>query len=484
MVEKNIQAILLAAGKSTRLKSGKTKLTEKICGQEIILYATQLLTDMEIPSSIVVGYQKEDVMPVITKKHADAFAFVHQEEQCGTGHAIACTKTSWHKDAILIMNGDMPLLSQDIIHELHEKHVSTNAAVSFIIAHNNTPQTNLHGRVIEKDGAISIDTNFTGDPQEHSFVHTGIYIFNRTFLEQHLDTILQHADTEEYCLTDLIRIAAQEKCTISTVIASFDMVRDIGTMEELWAVEQIKRSQIIRYWMENGVRFSVPQNVHIEHNVTIGAGTIIGCAAHITKGSRIGTNCIINEFASIENSVLENNVRINGHSIVKDSYVGAHAIVGPFAHIREKTTLAPHAVIGNFVEVKNSNIGSHTKAKHLTFLGDSDIGSHVNIGAGTITCNYDSVNKHKTTIEDHVFIGSHSTLVAPVTIKKDSYTAAGSVITTDVPENSLAIARTRQINKEGYAEKIREKLKRTDKKSGNGMAFMGAVKTHNDSTFS
>lgn len=483
MIEKNIQAIILAAGKSTRLKTGRTKLTEKICGQEILLYTTQLLNRLEIPTTVVVGYQKDDVIPLIIKQHDQTFQFIEQEEQHGTAHAIACTKETWHKDAILILNGNMPLLSQEIIHELHEKHIATNAAISFIIAHNNTPQTNLHGRIITTNGRIAIDTNFQGDPQEQCFVNSGIYIFNRTFLEQHVQAMMQAPENGESCLTHLVNCAAQEQATISTLIAPFDIIRGISTMQELWEVEQIKRAEIIRFWMENGVRFSVPQNVHIEHNVTIGAGTVIGCAAHITKGSRIGKNCVINEFASIENSVLESDVRINGHSIVKDSYVGAHAVVGPFAHIREKTTIAQHAVIGNFVEIKNSTIGAHTKAKHLSFLGNAEIGSHVNIGAGTITCNYDGAQKHKTTIQDNVFVGSHSTIIAPITIKKDSYTAAGSVLTTDVPENSLAIARTRQINKEGYAEKIREKLKR-DKQSGNGMAFMGAVKTHNDSTFS
>lgn len=476
----NLQAIVLAAGKSTRFNTEKTKLVEKICGQEMILYSTRLLEQMNIPTTIVVGHQKEVVIEVIEKHHKDAVHFVVQEEQHGTGHAIVCARDSFARNQILIMNGDMPLVTPEIIERLYAKHMETNAEVSFIVAHNDDPSGVSYGRVVkEQDNKIKIveAKDFKGDYHDHCCINAGIYIVSKSFLEKNIEEIEKNEQSKEFYFTDIIKIASEQNATITTIQASFDKIRGINTFQELWAAEQIKRAELIKYWMEKGVRFSVAQNVHIDLDVTIGAGSYIGCGVHILRGSKLGQNCFIHEFSAIEGSILEDNVSILSHCIVKDSHIGKNSSVGPFAHVTAHTRIEENAIIGNFVEVKRSSIGAGSKAKHLSYIGDAQIGANVNIGAGTITCNHDGVEKHKTIIKDGAYIGSNNTLVAPVVIEKGAYTAAGSTITDLVPEDALALGRARQVNKEGYAKKLRNKKTQEIHDS-----FLGAVKGSNDSS--
>ncbi len=483
----NIQAIVLAAGKSTRLNTGTTKHIEKICGQEMILYQTKLLEAMGIPTTVVVGYQKEYIQETIIHHHPDDVHFTVQKEQCGTGHAILCAEESWKQENILIMNGNVPLVTQDIIQALYKKHLETNATITFAIAHNADPSGAKYNRVIKNDKNVKVikADAFKGELYEHCWIDGSIYLVTKKFLEDNKNAIDHHDEqVKEFCVTDLINLAHEQQKTITTVSVPFDQIRGVNTYEEFWAAEQVKRSELIRYWMSEGVRFGVAQNVHIHLDVTIGSGTFIGCGAHITSGTKIGKNCTIDSFSSIENSILENNVTINSHCIVKDSHIKSNTHIGPFAHIQEKTTLEQNTTVGNFVEIKRSTLGTNTKAKHLTYIGDTTIGKNVNIGAGTIVCNYDGQTKHATTIQDNVFIGSNNTLVAPVTIKKDSYTAAGSTITQNVPEKTLALGRARQVNKEGYtktAHTKKEKKLTADKKKSK-FSFVGAIKTDNDTT--
>lgn len=477
----NLQAIVLAAGKSTRFNTEKTKLVEKICGQEMILYSTRLLEQLNIPTTIVIGYQKEVVQEVITRQHKESVHFVVQEEQHGTGHAILCARDSFQRDQILIMNGDMPLVTPEIIDRLYAKHMETNAAVSFIVAHNDDPTGLSYGRVVkENDNKIKIveAKDFKGDYNDHCCINAGIYIVSKSFLEKNLEVIEKNEESKEFYFTDIIKIASEQNEIITTIQSSFDRIRGINTFQELWAAEQIKRAELIKYWMEQGVRFSVAQNVHIDLDVTIGAGSYVGCGVHILRGSKLGQNCFIHEFSAIESSILEDNVSILSHCIVKDSFIGKNSSVGPFAHVTSNTRIEENAIIGNFVEVKRSSIGAGSKAKHLSYIGDAHIGANVNIGAGTITCNHDGVEKHKTVIKDGAYIGSNNTLVAPVVIEKGAYTAAGSTITDLVPEEALAIARSRQINKDGYAKKLRARKTKQEVQD----SFLGAVKGPNDNS--
>lgn len=296
----------------------------------------------------------------------------------------------------------------------------------------------------------------------------------------------ENTKSHEFYITDLVKIASDNNYVVTTTCAPFDLVRGVNTLQELWAAEQIKRSEIIKDWMDNGVRFSVAQNVHIDIDVTIGAGSYIGCGAHLLKGTVIGKNTKIHENVSLENVVMGENCVIFPYCIIANSVLGDNTQVGPFAHVRENTHIGNNCIIGNFVEVKDSVIGNETKAKHLSYIGNTKIGSQVNVGAGTITCNYNGISKNKTIIDDNAFIGSNNTLVAPVHIGKQAFTAAGSVITQDVPDKALALGRSRQINKEGYAAKL---LNREDAEDvadftsqEESLRFSGAIKTNNDSS--
>lgn len=460
MFSSKVQAIILAAGKSTRFNTGRTKLLEKICGQAIILYTTRLLEQLNVPITVVVGYQKDAIQKTITDRHhnTNSISFAIQEEQCGTGHALMCTKLNWERDHILILNGDVPLVTVDIIEGLFNTHISENADLSFVTAHNADPSCGSYGRIVEKDGFMRIieARDFNGDANEHCCVNAGIYLIRKQFLQECIDRVTVHEGTKEFFITDLVKIASEQKKKIALFSAPFDRVRGINTLQELWFAEQIKRAELIKYWMERGVHFSVAHNVHLDLEVSIGSGTYIGCGAHILTGTVIGKNCKIHEFSSIENSHIGDECEIYPHTNIKDSHIGSGCHIGPFAHVKDHSRIGNSVILGNFVEVKTSIIGNGTRAKHLAYLGDARIGENVNIGAGTITCTSNSQGRYQTIIHDNASIGSNNTLVAPLVIEENAYTAAGSVISENVPANALAIARARQINKEGFAPYLPE----------------------------
>jgi bifunctional UDP-N-acetylglucosamine pyrophosphorylase/glucosamine-1-phosphate N-acetyltransferase len=473
---KEIQAIILAAGKSTRFNTGKTKLVEKICGQELIIYPLKVLQELDIPTTVVVGYQKELITQTVSR-YCNNVQFIEQQEQLGTGHATKMTRPIWDHKYVLLMKADIPLITSKIIQDLFEQHLQTNAALTFITAHNDNPTGFSYGRVHKTpDNRITIIRPHEISKekiQDFCCINGGIMIVNREFLETAVDKIARRGHSNEFHMSDFINVASAENKTVTMFDVPFDYVRGINNFQELWAAEQIKRAELIRYWMDRGVRFITPQSAHMELNVEIGAGTVVGCGAHLLAGTKIGKDCIISSSSMIENSTIGDKVTIHPHTIIRGATIHSHAQVGPFAHIQEGTTIGEHSEIGNFVEVKRTTIGSHSKAKHLSYLGDATIGSHVNIGAGSITCNYDGKQKHATIIKDYVFIGTNNSLVAPVTINERAFTAAGSVITQDVPQDALAIGRARQVNKEGFSKKLRAKQT---------LSFMGAVKTTNETS--
>lgn len=468
------QAFIFAAGKSTRFNTGKTKLVEKVCGQELIIYPIKLLKKLAIPTTIVVGHQKELVTPAISR-YFDDINIIEQSEPLGTGHATKMTRNEWNKKYILLMKGDVPLLTTQMIEGLFEQHIKDNATLTFMAAHNDNPTGFTYARVdTSNENSITIIRPHE-IPQEklqdYCCVNGGVMVVNREFLELAVDKIKQREYTNEYHMSDFINIASAEQKKVSMYTVPFDYVRGINNFQELWAAEQIKRAELIRYWMDRGVRFTTPQSVHMDLDVQIGVGTFIGCGAHVLSGTTIGKNCIISSSSMIEFSTIGDNVTVHPNTIVRGSTIADNAQVGPFAHIQEGTIIGEHAHVGNFVETKRTTIGAHSKAKHLSYLGDATIGSKVNIGAGTITCNYDGKQKHATIIKDYACIGTNNSLVAPVTINERAFTAAGSVITQDVPEDALAIGRARQVNKEGFSKKLRAKQ---------ALSFMGAVKTTNE----
>jgi bifunctional UDP-N-acetylglucosamine pyrophosphorylase/glucosamine-1-phosphate N-acetyltransferase len=452
------QAILLAAGKSTRFNTTKTKLSHTICGQEVIRFPLNLLRSLGINTTVVVGYQQEVVRDIITKNNYQV-SCVEQKIQKGTGHALLCTKDYWHAQTLLIFNGDAPLITQQQVKNLIDHHRAMQATVSFIAAYNADPSVKGYGRVITKDGTISIveQRDFTGDPSKECRLNAGVYLIERAFLEEELPSLASHPSGEIF-ITDLIKRASETQKRVEVIDIPFDCVRGINTLKELWVAERLMRSELIQQLMDNGVRFSSPESVEIDMDVTIGPDSVIGFGVQLKNGTAIGNGVIIGSFSVLDQATISDNATIHSHSVIHSSTVHKMAIVGPYAHIHRNSTLHQESVVGNFVEVSKSVVGPQSKAKHLSYLGQASIGSNVNIGAGTITCNYDGVNKHETTIQDNAFIGSNSTLLAPLTIGEGALIAAGSTINQDVPNDALAIARQQQVTKEQYVPKLKKKL--------------------------
>lgn len=359
---KNIQAIILAAGKSTRFQTGKTKLLEKICGQEMIIYITKLLERMNIPTTMVVGYQKELITQAVKNNHTTDIQFVTQEVQKGTGHAILTTRETWLQEDILICNGDCPLLTQETITALYNTHITNAAVISFIVAHNADPSLKGYGRVVEEQNSIKIveAKDFTGDATAHCCINAGIYLIKKEFLNQYIDSLDTNNNSNEFYLTDLIEIASKNGKKVTTVTAPFDQIRGINTLEELWIAQQIKRAEIIKHWMHSGVRFSLAQNVHIDLPVTIGQGSYIGGGVQLLGNTQIGQECIIHDFSSVENSILKNKVTIFSHSVIQDSTIEEHAQVGPFAQIHDRAHIEKNRCTGSFVEVTDTIHSTNT----------------------------------------------------------------------------------------------------------------------------
>jgi bifunctional UDP-N-acetylglucosamine pyrophosphorylase / glucosamine-1-phosphate N-acetyltransferase len=453
-----IHAIILAAGMSSRFGTEFNKLLVQLCGVPLVVRTIRSLEELQIPITVVVGYQREALIETITTHAEYPLSFAIQEIPRGTGHAVLCSRHHWDSNHILVLNGDMPLLSRDIINSLIAQHFTRQATVSFVTAIPDST-THAYGRVLHTDAGVAIveAKDFTGDTTIFYPINAGVYIFERAFLESAIDLLTTNNASKELYLTDLIAVASGQGKIVCTLEVPFDNIRGVNTIAEFAVAQSVERKKIVGYWMAHGVIFTMPDTVDIHTDVTIGRGTIIHAGVQLHGSTNIGSHCTIHPYAIIEDSALADSVVVKSHSVIDRAQIGAHVHVGPFAHIHTHTQLGEAVVIGNFVEVKQSVLDTKTKAKHLAYLGDATLGKQVNIGAGTIVCNYDGVQKHRTEINDNVFVGSNSTLVAPLTIGTGAYTAAGSTITEDVPADALAFGRARQVNKLLYAKSMRDK---------------------------
>lgn len=462
MLQSSLQAIVLAAGKSSRFSTTKTKLSYMLCGQELLAFPLQLLKQLSIPTTVILGYQKELLIPLVETYYPGA-TWVEQQEQRGTGHAVRCTEKQWNADHILVLNGDVPLLRKQDLTALVDQHIKTGATISCIAAYNMDPSLKGYGRFVTKGKEVAIveERDFTGDRSDYCRVNAGIYLFKRAFLEKTVPQLIPHPTHKELYITDLIQKASMHGEHIELVDAPFDYVRGVNTLQELWVAEHIKKSDMITTFLAQGVRFTAPQSVSLDVGVTIEPDSIIGYGVHLTGKTTIGSNVTIDAFSIVENATVKDNVHIRSHSVISSSILHAGSQVGPFAHIHKQSSIHEEAVIGNFVEISKSSVGPHTKAKHLAYIGTARVGSSVTIGAGAITCNYNGVTKNITTIERNSFIGSNVALIAPVIIKEGAIVAAGSTITKDVPADALAIERSPQIIKESYASLLKERYKQT-----------------------
>ncbi len=445
-------SLILAAGMSSRMKSKYPKVVHPLCGKPMIQWVLDAVSGITKKVCVVIGYQAQMVKQVLP----DDVDIAYQTEQLGTAHAVMSAKHFIDPaDDVLILYGDMPLIRQETLQKIVDAHRRGDYDVTVVSVEMDDPTG--YGRIVKDDSGkfVKIVEEFDASEQEKKIreINTGVYIFKGSKLLEVLPKINCENRKREYYLTDAVGLLEKVNVYRDENVEDFS---GINNRIQLAQVEKIQRKRILERLMLDGVTIVDPLTTYIDASVKIGRDTIVYPMTFIEGETVIGEDCVIGPMTRIVNCVIENQVVVN-----RSECTGAHIMsgvsVGPFSRLREGTVLYPKVKIGNFVEVKNSTIGSNTKAQHLTYLGDSQIGEDVNVGAGTITCNFDGKKKNQTVIEDQVFIGSNTALVAPVKIKKGSFIAAGSTITQDVPEWSLAIARARQENKLGWVLKKKQK---------------------------
>jgi bifunctional UDP-N-acetylglucosamine pyrophosphorylase / glucosamine-1-phosphate N-acetyltransferase len=433
----NVQCVILAAGQGTRMKSQRPKVLHQIVGKPMVQYAIDAATSIGSRRPIVViGHGAEQVQNTI----GDRVDFVLQVPQRGTGHALlqARAKLDPGCTTVLVLYGDTPFLSAATIQRLLDAHYAAQAFLSLVTFTPHDPA--LYGRIIRDDHGRLLDIveykEATPEQRAIREVNSGIFCYQTSWLLEHLDQLQPRAGHGEYYLTDLVNIAAREKAVTATCSCDEAEVLGINDRAQLAAAERLMRDQINTRHMLNGVTLIDPANTYIEASVIIGPDSIIYPGSHLTGKTAIGRECAIGPNTIIEDSQIGNRVKIVA-SMIEGSVIEDHVDIGPFSHMRQGAHLSEGVHIGNFAEVKDSTLGSGTKQGHFSYLGNATIGANVNIGAGTITCNYDGQHKHPTTIGDNTFIGSDTLLVAPVNIGHDAKTGAGSVVTHDVADGTL-----------------------------------------------
>jgi len=452
----DIHVVVLAAGKGTRMKSQLPKVLHKIGGLTLIERVLRTASEL-FPASItmVIGHGGDEVRQSLAKR--TSLQFVTQEQQLGTGHALLQTRAllEGKTGTVVLLSGDVPLLPASALKGLLEAHTDAGAAATVITA--NLPRPFGYGRIVRTSGRITriVEERDTSPTQKAiTEINSGIYAFDLGSLFAALDSIGTANTQNEYYLPDLVAIYRKQKRVVTTwTVARADEIRGINSRTELAEVSSMVRQQKNEELMAAGVTLIDPATTYVDADVVVGADTVIYPCVFLEGSTKIGSACEIHSGSRIVNSIVGDRVCVKNHTVVTDSTVDSGASLGPFAHVRPGSAVGEDAHIGNFVELKKTTMGKGAKANHLAYLGDATIGAKTNVGAGTITCNYDGEKKHQTVIGDGVFVGSNSTLVAPVTLADGSYIAAGSAVTADVPAGALAIGRARQENKIGWTAK-------------------------------
>ncbi len=446
-----IASIILAAGKGTRMKSGQAKVLHPAAGRPMIAWSVAAARAAGADSlALVVGHQAEQVAGLFNGE--EDIRIVLQAEQLGTGHAVACAREalSGFDGTVLILCGDTPLLTPETLTSLIDYHRSKSAAVTVLTAVLQNPHG--YGRLLrDKDGGVLgiVEEKDASDEQRLvTEINSGIYCMDSAFLFENIDSLNCDNAQKELYLTDLVAIAVGkgDLCLAMPALDS-DEIMGVNDRIQLAEASRILRGRINNRLMAAGVSMVDPLATYIDHSVSVAEDTVIFPGCTISGNTTIGRNCLIEAGVSISDSRIGDGCQIKAGSVLEGAELGNEVAVGPMARLRPGTILADHVKIGNFVETKKTVMGAGSKASHLTYLGDAEIGRDVNIGCGTITCNYDGVNKYRTVIEDDVFIGSDVQLVAPVRVGRNSLVAAGTTVTSDVPADSLAISRVPQQNK-------------------------------------
>lgn len=428
-----LNVIILAAGKGTRMKSALPKVLHKLCGKTLIDRAVSVARELN-PEKIVLvlGEGRE-----LVEKEVSNVTITYQEEQKGTGDAARVGLEACDGN-VLILPGDAPLIKSEILKKLDQ--TATVSLLSFN-AKNPTGFGRIDGlKIVEEKDADLKQKKITE-------VNSSIYLTNTDFLKEAISSLSTKNSQGEYYLTDIVEYAASKGEKVSIVnIGDSEELLGANTREELSRLEEIRRAEINSFHMKNGVSFEDPSAAYIDEGVEIGADSYIGSNTRLKGATKIGERVYFEGDSLVIDSTIAAGSKIKLGSRIENSTIGEKVSVGPFSQLRPGTVLDSEVKVGNFVEVKNSHLKKGVKAGHLSYLGDSELGEEVNVGAGTITCNYDGKNKHKTKIEEGVFIGSNTSLVAPLEIGKNALIGAGSVITKNVPENHLAIERSQQKN--------------------------------------
>ncbi len=460
----DLHIVVLAAGKGTRMKSAVPKVVHALAGLPIIEHVIRTARPLEAASTtVVVGHGAEEVEAALDG-YPD-LQFVVQSPQLGTGHALLQTEAALGKKSgtVLLLYGDVPLLQTNTLERLLERHLEHRASATILTAELLDPYG--YGRIVrDESGAIVRiveERDASGPERTIREINSGIYALALGPLFDSLRRLATDNAQGEYYLTDLVAAYRRRAVTVETLcIDDASELRGVNTRVDLADLSNVMLARARRNLMLSGVTLEDPATTYVEADVVVGEDTVLAPGVSLTGKTIIGARCEIRAGCRLTNATIGNDVTVLDHSLILSSSVGDGAAVGPFAHVRPGSAIGPGAKVGNFVELKKTVLGPGSKASHLAYLGDATIGANVNIGAGTITCNFDGVSKHATVIEDNVFIGSDSQLIAPVTVGRDAYVAAGSSITHDVPAESLAVARARQTNKAGWAAARRSTLKR------------------------
>ncbi|MGI6125713.1 MAG: bifunctional UDP-N-acetylglucosamine diphosphorylase/glucosamine-1-phosphate N-acetyltransferase GlmU [Planifilum sp.] len=451
-------AVILAAGQGTRMKSGKHKVLHPVCGKPIIDHILDALDQIGVDETIVVvGHRAEQVRSHVGERAR----FVEQKELLGTAHAVMQTASllEGRDGTTLILYGDHPLYTAATFSRLVERHRDSGAAATLLTAVLSDPTG--YGRVIrgEGDEVLRIVEHKDASPEELEVreVFTGTICIDNRRLFEALTRVNNDNTQGEYYLPDVVPILRQQGERIAAeVVDDPEEAMGVNNRVQLAEAEAVMTRRLLREHMLNGVTVIDPANTYIEADVVIGRDTVIYPGSYLKGGTVIGEGCTIGPQADLTDVRVGDGATIR-YSVLQECAVEERSQVGPFAYIRPGSRLEAETKVGCFVDIKNARLGKGSKVSHLGYVGDADVGEGVNIGCGAVTVNYDGVKKHRTVIGDGAFIGCNVNLVAPVTVEKGAYIAAGSTVTDDVPEEALAIARERQVNKPGYAKRLKEK---------------------------
>lgn len=461
-----LSVVILAAGLGKRMKSSLPKVLHEALGIPMLQHTINAVKKLKPAKTVVVIGNGAQAVKDCLKE--DGLTFVLQKNLLGTGNALLTAQKELTKGTILVLNGDCPLITTRTLKKLLADHKRGRNLLSFLSFVDDSMSG--YGRVFrDEKGRVTgiVEDKHTTAEEKRRFteLNGGVYVMETEILNQ-LGRVKKNSSSGEYYLTDIIGIVAKSGRNLNAYDCPQEEIRGVNSRKELHEITEILKRRVVLKWMEKGVTFIDPATSNVHASVSIGRDTVIYPNTYLEGNTRIGRDCIIYPGSRICDSILGDGVIIKDNTLIEESRIRKGASVGPFAHLRPGSDIGSNAKIGNFVEVKKSTIGDGSKASHLSYIGDAEIGRDVNIGAGTITCNYDGKNKFKTKIGSGVFIGSDSQLVAPVTIGKNAYVAAGATITRNVPAGGLAIARVRQKNLDnwGARQAASKKMKAKKKK--------------------